>query len=621
MAAPYLHPQSSFSEVGLAPNTGAVEEPSRASPPKDTNKRGQSPTVSLTETWTSSPASTQQGSFKEKNGSRTSFGRSSTTSETTWFPEVVCLIIGFASIGAIIGVLAHYNDRTLPQWPYSITLNTIIALLTALANGTLAVPLSNGISQLKWDRFKKDRTVLTDMDLFDQASRGPLGAFNLIARAPGRMMGSFGASITILAFALGPFSQQVATYQNRMVGTDKIAKLPVAVNYTGVLPGDSSSNGYVPILPMKAAVYNGLFAESNPLNPFAVTCETGNCTWPAVDTLAVCSSCIDVTSMMSRYCPNGVPANGDVSTCGWQLPNGAMLNTSTDVFSMTSYLPSPYGLQPYTTILELYFLGTEAQSGPPLNYNPWARQCTLEYCVQTIETAVVDGTLSQNVTQTTTNSTTVNVGSTNGTLPVSITSPNGSSVFISEAAALGIQSWFSDLFMNGSASRNASATVVKDQSVIVNLTVGISSGTTYFDTDIVQTFYWDYYEYADGIGQAMTDLATAMTVAFRTFNGVDKIPGTAYGLEVHLRVRWSWIVVPVLIVLCTILFLAMVIFNANRHKVPLWKGNALAVMFCGMGLDHDSRKLFRGKQSLKERMDVAKHVRVQLDGQGNMAAI
>ncbi len=55
-------------------------------------------------------------------------------------------------------------------------------------------------------------------------------------------MGSFGAAITILAFALGPFSQQVATYQSRMVGTDKVAKLPVAVNYTGVLPGDSSSS-------------------------------------------------------------------------------------------------------------------------------------------------------------------------------------------------------------------------------------------------------------------------------------------------------------------------------------------------------------------------------------------
>ncbi|KAF8854095.1 hypothetical protein BDZ45DRAFT_50013 [Acephala macrosclerotiorum] len=623
MAAPYLQPLGSFSEVGLAPTSDLIEPASRPSPEpaQDATKRGHSPTVSVTSTWTSSTPTSAQGSLKEKNGSQSSFGRSRGTSKNTWIPEVICLSIGLAAIGSIIGILAHFNDRTLPSWPYSITLNTIIALLTALANGTLAVPLSNGISQLKWDQFKKKSTPLTDMDLFDQASRGPLGAFNLIARARGRSMGSFGAAITILAFALGPFSQQVATYQNRMIGTDRAAKLPVAVNYTGVLPGDSSSNGFVPILPMKAAVYNGLFAEANPLAPLTVTCETGNCTWPAVNSLAVCSTCIDVTSMMSRYCENGVPANGSYSECGWQLPNGSKLNSSTDVFSMTTMLPSPFGLLPYSTILQLFFMGTEAQSGAPLNYNPWAKQCTLEYCVETIEAAVTDGKLSQNVTATTKNTTTVDVGTTKGNIPVSIRAPNtSSSVFISEAAALGIQSWFATLFTNGSASRNSTVGVTNDQSVVVNLTVGISSGTTYFDSDIVQTFYWDYYEYTDGIGKAMTDLATAMTVAFRSFNGVNQIPGTALGMEVHLHVRWSWIVVPVLVVFSTMLFLALVTFNARRHKVPLWKSNTLAVMFCGVGLDHDARKLFRGKQNLHERVDVAKHVRVRLDEQGNMAA-
>ncbi|KAE8448337.1 hypothetical protein EG329_009581 [Mollisiaceae sp. DMI_Dod_QoI] len=520
----------------------------------------------------------------------------------------------------VVGQVTEYLGSPLELHGYLkyITLNTIIALLTAVANGTLAVPLSNGISQLKWDQFKKNSTPLTDMDLFDQASRGPLGAFKLMTRTRGRLMGSFGAAITILAFALGPFSQQVATYQNRMVGTDKAAKLPVAVNYTGVLPGDSSSNGFVPILPMKAAVYNGLFAESNPLAPLTVTCETGNCTWPAVNSLGVCSSCIDVTSMMSRYCADGQPNDGDFSACGWQLPNGAKLNASTDVFSMTSLLPSPYGILPYTTILQLFFMGTEAQSGPPLNYNPWATQCTLEYCVQTLETAVVDGKLSQNVTKTTTNATTVDINTTQGKLPVSINSPNGSSLFISEAAALGIQSWFSTLFTNGTASRNSTPGVVTDQSVVVNLTVGISSGTTYFDSDIVQTFYWDYYEYTNGVGKAMSDLATAMTVAFRSFNGVNAIPGVAFGMETHLHVRWSWIVVPVLVVFGTIVFLALVTFNARQHKVLLWKSNALAVMFCGIGLDHDARKLFRGKKSLNERVDVAKYVRVRLDEQGNM---
>lgn len=182
-----MHPQSSFSEVGLGPASDLIQT-TRFSPAtiEDVNKRGHSPTVSMTETWTTSPASTQQGSLKEKKSSLFSLEKNRAITNDTWIPEIICLFIGVVAIGAVIGILAHFSDRTLPQWPYSITLNTIIALLTALANGTLAVPLSNGISQLKWDRFKKDRTLLTDLDLFDSASRGPLGAFKLIGRARGR---------------------------------------------------------------------------------------------------------------------------------------------------------------------------------------------------------------------------------------------------------------------------------------------------------------------------------------------------------------------------------------------------------------------------------------------------
>lgn len=187
MATPYMHPQSSFSEIGITPASDLIQSTRfSAKTIEDVNKKGHSPNVSLTETWTSSPPSSQSGSLKEKRSSLFSLERAGFTSKTTWIPDILCLLIGIAAIGAIIGVLAHFNDRTLPSWPYSITLNTIIALLAALANGALALPLSNGISQLKWDRFKKDRASLTDLELFDQASRGPLGAFKLIGRARGR---------------------------------------------------------------------------------------------------------------------------------------------------------------------------------------------------------------------------------------------------------------------------------------------------------------------------------------------------------------------------------------------------------------------------------------------------
>ena len=56
------------------------------------------------------------------------------------------------------------------------------------------------------------------------------------------VLGSSGAIIAIVALALGPFAQQVATYRTRMVLAKEPATIPTALNYTGVLPGKSSSS-------------------------------------------------------------------------------------------------------------------------------------------------------------------------------------------------------------------------------------------------------------------------------------------------------------------------------------------------------------------------------------------
>ena len=116
---------------------------------------------------------------------------------------------------------------------------------------------------------------------------------------------------------------------------------------------------------MKAAVYNGLFAESGPALPKPI-CQTGNCTYPQFTTLTVCSRCDDLTPYVTRYCSGN---SSDRSAYGWQAPQGAKLQNSTDVFSMTSFIPSMYGDMQYTAITKLIFMGAEAQDGPPLN-NP-----------------------------------------------------------------------------------------------------------------------------------------------------------------------------------------------------------------------------------------------------------
>jgi hypothetical protein len=153
-----------------------------------------------------------------------------------------------------------------------------------------------------------------------------------------RALGSFGAAIVIITLLISPFSQQIATYPNRTVAVSAsdAATNYRALNYSLVLPGANELAAFVPILPLKAAVYNGLFAENGkPWLSLPFTCQTGNCTWQPFDTLAVCYSCVDMSEYMSRSCADGTPSDGDMSSCGWMLPSGARLKTAADVFSMT----------------------------------------------------------------------------------------------------------------------------------------------------------------------------------------------------------------------------------------------------------------------------------------------
>ena len=119
-----------------------------------------------------------------ENGSVSS-GSSKHLQGGSWTVEIISFTIALLALAAIIGVLAHYNGKSMPSWPTGITLNTLIALLTAIANAALASPLQQGLSQLKWISFKRESRPLTDMEAFDDASRGIWGSIKLLVMGRG----------------------------------------------------------------------------------------------------------------------------------------------------------------------------------------------------------------------------------------------------------------------------------------------------------------------------------------------------------------------------------------------------------------------------------------------------
>jgi hypothetical protein len=230
---------------------------------------------------------------------------------------------------------------------------------------------------------------------------------------------------------------------------------------------------------------------------------------------------------------------------------------------------------------------------------------------------VTNGTHQENITHSVLNHTVIDISSPDPAADhsVYITGKSDDTAYLlGMEALLSIRGWFSAIFTNGSATRTTSdftrSVTDPDRAVVVNLTVGISSGETFFDTDIVTAFYWNYYEYADGINMLMSDLAISMTTAFRGFNGAVETYGKSITVESYVHVRWGFAVLPIAAVLATLIFLLTAMTMTHTSGTQVWKSSALVSLL--HGLDHQTKERFGTNDSLVVQKKQAKAVKVRL---------
>jgi hypothetical protein len=147
-------------------------------------------------------------------------GKSAQFSLQDWQWEFGAFIFSMGCFAAVVGVLASYNTRSLASWNFvfGITLNTLVAILSTLSRTALLVPVASCISQLKWIHLVTAPRSLRDVQVFDDASRGPWGSLELIWRLHiGAKLATWGSVITILTLAMGPFTQQLLSYPSRSI--------------------------------------------------------------------------------------------------------------------------------------------------------------------------------------------------------------------------------------------------------------------------------------------------------------------------------------------------------------------------------------------------------------------
>jgi hypothetical protein len=241
--------------------------------------------------------------------------------------------------------------------------------------------------------------------------------------------------------------------------------------------------------------------------------------------------------------------------------------------------------------------------------NPWAMQCTLNLCAQSIEPYVADGQYNETTIHQNLNYSLYPTFDTSG-----IAIPNGYQACLDDYGYCWNQqyiesmfTWFQTQHFGGTVNISlcglaADTFITYDSDAIAGFWAAVNgSGAAYQNTTNLQT---------DGIPKLFERIAKSMTTHLRLSPNAVPIQGTQYNTVVYVRVNWFWMILPIAIVIFTSMFLVLTMLWNRRTKAPLWKSSALALLT--HGLDEASERLSAAGDDLCEADRMSEEVKVQL---------
>lgn len=98
-----------------------------------------------------------------------------------WIGELLAILVSIVTLIAIVIILRKYDNGTLPKLPHNVSLNFVVSTLATVSKSSLLLAVASAIGQFKWLWISAKYHPLRDLQIFDEASRGPLGAFKLLA--------------------------------------------------------------------------------------------------------------------------------------------------------------------------------------------------------------------------------------------------------------------------------------------------------------------------------------------------------------------------------------------------------------------------------------------------------
>ena len=545
-----------------------------------------------------------------------------------WTWEMMASMFSLVCMVAVVIVLCYEQGKPLGQWNQGIGRNispsVVVSFIGTLGRSSSMLAITEVISQLKWMHFSDGAQRLSDLQLFDEASRGPWGASVLIlTRNKSTALASCASILVVLSLLMDPFMQLIFDFPMRLVTeSDKPDPILTTQMYDpqGLLARNNQCSDYSDIEPnLQAAILSPAWnSSSQPIIP----CQAERCEWPTITTLGVCSECIDVTDRVKSNCsvnnkarvevfctytlegiPNRLGAQlGTIGGAAEQLDYNTIWNSTQIYYDGGSGPEFPVKAAPATLVNFWYYtlpknLDFKEFLTPELNRvkrHPKikkAMMCNMTLCARTFEKPFAKQSEVGKLSGPTANLrfTTVPEESNSvellGMTPASSDHVAMNTTFgVNFCDYLSLAEYLSNLFTVGAYTKE------------------YSSGLGHITPDIGMTLGSS----AD-IPALLEQISFSMTDVIRRTNSTG-VHGTQMNTVTFISISWGWLALPLAVVLSSFATLIVVILMNEAQGVPPWKSSSLALLFHSVDKGWSIEDMSMPKQLRKEADNIRARV-------------
>jgi len=98
-----------------------------------------------------------------------------------WIYEIGASIIALSLAGVIFYHLKKLSNEPTTRWTWPWGVASVLQFAVTVMKAAMMVPVASALGQLKWHHFRRFQK-LSEMEIFDESSRGILGSIRLLFR-------------------------------------------------------------------------------------------------------------------------------------------------------------------------------------------------------------------------------------------------------------------------------------------------------------------------------------------------------------------------------------------------------------------------------------------------------